>query len=141
VAINKHLNTHGFLHLTGTFRIYQPGSSVATSLSEGESSRYPKHMGMLEIHLEKFRLTPIAYKQVRPFVYGDLAMADVEGLDPRSARLEEGVLEVLTARVKQLIREARALITEDMIDPGPGRSFLVRDPQKVIVRLRVDYTG
>jgi len=129
--------------LAGTFRIYQPGSSVATSLSEGESSRYPKHMGLLEINLEKFRLRPIAYKQVRPFVYGDLALSSVEGLDARSAKLEETVLEVVTARVKQLIREARSLITAEMMHPEGenDRLFSIKEPRKVIVRLRVDYSG
>jgi hypothetical protein len=119
---------------------------VATSLSEGESSRYPKHMGMLEINVERFRLRPIPYQQVRPFVYGDLALSSIEGLDARNSRLEEMVLEVLTARVKQLVREARALITEEMRTAGGGgegggQSFLMKEPQKVIVRLRVDYTG
>jgi hypothetical protein len=100
-------------------------------------------MGLLEINLEKFRLRPIPYKQVRPFVYGDLALSTVEGLDPRSARLEESVVEVITARVKQLIRDARDLITDDMTSAADGddRSFLIKEPQKVIVRLRVDYTG
>ena len=116
---------------------------MATSLSEGESSRYPKHMGLLEINLEKFRLRPIPYKQVRPFVYGDLALSSVEGLDARSAKLEDTVLEVVTARVKQLIREARSLITADTshLDGGNDRLFAIKDPQKVIVRLRVDYSG
>ena len=118
---------------------------MATSLSEGESSRYPKHMGMLEINVEKFRLRPIPYQQVRPFMYGDLALASIEGLDSRSSRLEEVVLEVLTARVKQLVREARALVTDEMRQGGgagpDGQSFLVKEPHKVIVRLRVDYTG
>ena len=104
-------------------------------------------MGMLEINIEKFRLRCIPYVQVRPFVYGDLSLATIEGLDARSSRLEETVLEVLTARVKQLVREARELITEAMRHPAgvgsreKGLSFVIQEPQKVIIRLRVDYTG
>jgi hypothetical protein len=77
-------------------------------------------MGMLEIYLEKFRLRPIPYQQVRPFGYGDLALSAVEGLDARSARLEETVLEVLTTRVQQLVQEARFFITEERQPPGGG---------------------
>ncbi len=101
---------------------------------------------MIEINLEKFRLRPIPYKQIRPFVYGDLELSSIEGLDARNPHLEDAVVEVLTARVKQLIRDARSLITEEMKNPPLAEgdhawSFLVREPQKVIVRLRVDYSG
>lgn len=101
---------------SGTFRIYQPGSSVATSLSEGESSRYPKHMGMLEVRLEKFRLRPIPFRQVRPFVYADLVLATVEGLDARSSSLEDTVLEV--RRVPILLGNILAIIIFCAIQSG-----------------------
>lgn len=49
--------------LVGTFRISQPGSSVATSLSEGES--VPKQVGLLEVRGNTFRMTPVPLSQVR----------------------------------------------------------------------------
>lgn len=61
----------------------QPGSSVATSLSEGESKK--KHVGLLEIHKEEFRLKPIALNTVRPFVMASIVLSDepeLEGADP-----------------------------------------------------------
>ena len=48
--------------LVGTFRISQPGSSVATSLCEGEA--VPKHVGLLEIKGSDFRLQAIPLSQV-----------------------------------------------------------------------------
>jgi double-strand break repair protein MRE11 len=39
--------------LVGTFRIFQPGSTVATSLVEGESANHPKGLGFLEVRSTK----------------------------------------------------------------------------------------
>lgn len=50
--------------------IIQPGSSVATSLSEGES--LPKHVGLLNINRKKFKMCPILLKSVRPFLYREI---------------------------------------------------------------------
>lgn len=52
---------------TKNFYVTQPGSSVATSLSEGES--IDKHIGLLRIIGQQFRLEPIKLKTVRPFVF------------------------------------------------------------------------
>ena len=49
------------------FHIYQPGSSVATSLTEGEA--LPKHMGLLEVRSTGYRLTSLPYRTVRPLLY------------------------------------------------------------------------
>ncbi len=78
----------------GEFYITQPGSSVATSLSEGESKK--KHIGLLEIHKEEFRLKPIPLNSVRPFVMASIALADeadLEGAD------HSGVIDFLERKV------------------------------------------
>ena len=49
------------------FSILQPGSSVATALSEGESKR--KHVMILEVMGEQWRTVKIALRTVRPFVF------------------------------------------------------------------------
>ena len=49
------------------FNIIQPGSSVATALSEGESKK--KHVVLLEIHGEQYRTVNYALHSVRPFVH------------------------------------------------------------------------
>lgn len=40
---------------------------------------HPKGMGLLEIRAKKFRLIPIKFTQIRPFLYGDLSLSDVPG--------------------------------------------------------------
>jgi double-strand break repair protein MRE11 len=49
------------------FYIYQPGSSVATSLIHAESK--PKHIGLLEVKDDQFRISPVKLQTVRPFIY------------------------------------------------------------------------
>lgn len=56
--------------LVGTFRITQPGSSVATSLTAGESRR--KQVGILDIRGSQFRLNPIPLGSVRSFALGEV---------------------------------------------------------------------
>ena len=50
-----------------TFSVVQPGSSVATALSEGESK--PKHVMLLEICNEEYRTIRLPLTTVRPFIY------------------------------------------------------------------------
>lgn len=59
-----------------SFHISQPGSSVATSLSEGES--IDKHIGLLYVCNEKFKLEPIKLQTVRPFVFKSIDLHDYE---------------------------------------------------------------
>jgi len=83
--------------------ITQPGSSVATSLADGESlekyalqgrisstsvndlhSTFYRHVALLTIQNKEFDLMPIPLRTVRPFVLEDINLADVheeEGLD------------------------------------------------------------
>ena len=65
--------------LKGRFHVSQPGSSVATSLVEGEAKR--KHVGILEIKGDQFRLVNHMLKKVRPFVMDEVVLSEVEGLD------------------------------------------------------------
>jgi double-strand break repair protein MRE11 len=52
------------------FHITQPGSSVATSLIDGESK--PKHVLLLEIKGNQYRPTKIPLTSVRPFEYTEV---------------------------------------------------------------------
>ena len=52
--------------------ITQPGSSVATSLCEGESK--PKHVGILSINGLKFKMKELKLNTVRPFVFDNLIL-------------------------------------------------------------------
>ncbi|RMZ76360.1 hypothetical protein DV738_g4963, partial [Chaetothyriales sp. CBS 135597] len=56
------------------FKVIQPGSSIATSLSVGET--IPKHVTILSITGREFKSEPIRLKSVRPFVYRDIVLAE-----------------------------------------------------------------
>ena len=67
---------------TQGYHITQPGSTVATSLVEGEAKT--KHCGILDIKFTKgegpeFRLQPVVMKKVRPFKMNEIILNN--GLD------------------------------------------------------------
>ncbi|PSN32682.1 hypothetical protein C0J52_21737 [Blattella germanica] len=107
------------------FYVCQPGSSVATSLCEGESVR--KHVATLSIYKKEFKIKPIRLNTVRPFIFASLALADCSiDLDGKFAPLK--VQDYINERVEQLIDEAASQISGDS-----------RQPIIPLIRLRVDY--
>ncbi|DAZ97502.1 TPA: hypothetical protein N0F65_009770 [Lagenidium giganteum] len=112
----------------GDFFITQPGSSVATSLVEGEAKR--KHVAVLEINGQSFRMTNHALKSVRPFKIGDIVLAEVEELDVNDPDVTDRITEVLERRVKELLREAK----QEQAETG-------NTLDQVLIRLRVEHTG
>jgi double-strand break repair protein MRE11 len=139
--------------VVGTFRITQPGSSVATSLSAGEAQR--KQIGILDVRGQQFRLLPIPLTQVRSFVMGDISLEQQRGLDPEDPKVEQKVSRLLEDQVRVLIHEAREkrkelheaakeagnpMATMMMEDDCPLKN-LVDKPDEVLVRLKVDHAG
>jgi double-strand break repair protein MRE11 len=122
--------------LVGTYRILQPGSSVACSLSAGESSAHPKHMVHFEVKERKFRSKPIKFRNVRQFIYEDISLKDIPTLNPTDPKAEERVKEELRRKVLQMLQEARSAVSE----PADTK-YKIIDPNKVLVRLRVDHEG
>lgn len=99
------------------YYITQPGSSVATSLAEGEAlekyvsvySKMPffdsfiRHVALLEIQGKDFQLTPIPLRTIRPFVIGEVVLseaAETDGLD-LSDTME--ITKFLKAKVKNIL--------------------------------------
>eukprot|EP00963_Diacronema_lutheri_P008336 scaffold741_cov336-Pavlova_lutheri.AAC.47 len=115
---------------TAHFSVTQPGSSVATSLMEGESCA--KHVLLLEVmkfgdDTTKWRTTKIPLKTVRPFEFRHLILKDE--LPP--GQKDTAVIEsVLRTRVEEMI--AAAFSGSNSRD---GKEMLP------LIRLRVDYTG
>lgn len=107
--------------------VVQPGSSVATSLSQGESIE--KKVGILEIRGKEFKLTPVALRTVRPFIFRSIEIKDYEE-DIKKMRGEsrDRVEKVLDGIVKEMIEEAKGRIS--------GHS---RQPKLPLLRLRVSY--
>ncbi|KAJ3021245.1 UNVERIFIED_CONTAM: Double-strand break repair protein mre11a [Siphonaria sp. JEL0065] len=115
------------------FFITQPGSSVATSLSEGEM--IPKHIGILEIYPDKqFKLEKVALQTVRPFVMDDIVLAECK-LIGRQKMDDKRVDEVLVDKVEEMIETARNIWMEAHPD-------LEEDEfPRPLIRLRVDYSN
>jgi double-strand break repair protein MRE11 len=138
----------------GTFRITQPGSSVATSLTEGESVR--KHVGILDVRGSQFRVTPVPLLQVRSFAVGHISLKDC-GIDPTDPRVDDLMAGALETEVNKLMEEAKSecrlikLLKNLRGNDGSSGDldtdlhkqlkFQVRKPEYVLVRLRVEHSG
>ncbi|XP_057764419.1 double-strand break repair protein MRE11-like [Salvia miltiorrhiza] len=83
------------------FHITQPGSSVATSLIDGESK--PKHVLLLEIKGNQYRPTKIPLSSVRPFEYTEVVLKDEPDIDSND---HNTILEHLDKVVRDLIERA-----------------------------------
>ncbi|KJE92219.1 double-strand break repair protein MRE11A, variant [Capsaspora owczarzaki ATCC 30864] len=108
---------------TNGFEVIQPGSSIATSLAEGESVR--KHVGILRIKKRSYALKTIPLRTVRPFYMQDIVLSE-EGLLPSRP---DDVVQVLADRVNELIAKC---------DEEHGNDEIVMKP---LIRLRVEYSG
>ncbi|KAF2285937.1 hypothetical protein GH714_009070 [Hevea brasiliensis] len=106
------------------FHITQPGSSVATSLIDGESK--PKHVLLLEIKGNQYRPTKIPLTSVRPFEYAEVVLKDEPDIDPND---QSSILEHLDKVVSNLIEKSNS-------------KAVTRSELKLpLVRLKVDYSG
>ncbi|XP_020534515.1 double-strand break repair protein MRE11 isoform X2 [Jatropha curcas] len=106
------------------FHITQPGSSVATSLIDGESK--PKHVLLLEIKGNQYRPTKIPLTSVRPFEYAEVVLKDEADIDPND---QNSILEHLDKVVNNLIEKS-------------NRKAVSRSELKLpLVRVKVDYSG
>ena len=142
----------------GTFRISQPGSSVATALTAGEARR--KHVGILDVRGSQFRMTPVPLTQVRSFAMGELSLQDQERvINPQDPKVESKILDLLSKEVKQLIKEARESSQHLLEDANPTDNdnyddnehpktsiseklkYKIIDPEQVLIRLRVEHAG
>ncbi|KAM9928526.1 hypothetical protein OXX59_001797 [Metschnikowia pulcherrima] len=112
---------------TTGFDTLQPGSSVATALSEGETAQ--KHVFLLDIKGKAYTITPVPLHTVRPFIMRDVCLRDegfVEGPASKadiSAFLQQQVEELISEAAKQSDSQASG------------------DPLLPLIRLRVDHTG
>lgn len=106
------------------FHITQPGSSVATSLIDGESK--PKHVLLLEIKGNQYRPTKIPLHSVRPFEYAEVILKDVADIDCND---QNSILEHLDEVVRNMIDKS--------IEKGGSRS----EAKLPLVRIKVDYSG
>jgi double-strand break repair protein MRE11 len=138
--------------LKGDFFVTQPGSSVATSLVEGEAKQ--KHVAVLEVSGQNFRMTNHELHTVRPFKMGEVILSEIEELEPNDPDVTERVDEYLEGRVAELLQEAeleqeerlrkraRAREERQQESPFPLPDHGVEEEKElVLIRLRVEHTG
>ncbi|KAE8991665.1 Double-strand break repair protein [Phytophthora fragariae] len=140
--------------LKGDFFITQPGSSVATSLVEGEAKA--KHIAVLEINGQRFRMDTRELHTVRPFKMGEVILGEIEELEPNDPDVAERIREYLEGRVMELLQEAeleqeekrrkRAKDREQrqQESPFPLPDFgngAEEEKDLVLIRLRVEHSG
>ncbi|KAM4699523.1 double-strand break repair protein MRE11 isoform 2-T3 [Discoglossus pictus] len=111
------------------FYVSQPGSSVATSLSPGEAVQ--KHVGLLRIKGKKMNMQKIPLQTVRQFFIEDLVLADHPDIfNPDNPKVTQDIENFCIEKVEAMLDTAER--------ERLGNS---RQPEKPLIRLRVDYTG
>ena len=105
------------------FHIYQPGSSVATSLIQAEAK--PKHIGLCEINQDKFRIIPIKLESQRPFIYDQFELKQfADDIDANNSSPD--IEKIIEKKVADALDQAEKVRTNKL---------------KPIVRLKIEYTG
>lgn len=118
---------------TTGFDTLQAGSSVATSLTEGESE--PKHVFILNIKNKEYLIEPVLLKSVRPFITRDVSLREENFVEGPASKAD--ILAFLVDQVENMIDEATAQYRD--------RNGISKDSDREIplplIRLRVDHTG
>lgn len=118
------------------FYVSQPGSSVVTSLSEGECKR-PKQVALLEVAGTKFVYKPITLKSVRPFIMGDVSLKEVSPTIPPHD--QKAIEKFLCAKIEELIEQGRKEWLQRQGLPLSAADSV--DIPLPLIRLKVDYSG
>lgn len=104
-----------------SYYVTQPGSTVATSLAQGESG--DKFVGILYVKGKKFNITPIKLKTVRPFIMGELS-------------LQEKLIDVKDEKMQiYYIKNKVSDLVEEIKETNPNSKKLP------LIRLKVDISG
>ncbi|CUM64212.1 uncharacterized protein PRCAT00001806001 [Priceomyces carsonii] len=111
------------------FDVLQAGSSIATSLSEGEVA--DKHVFILRIQNLSYSMEPIRLKSVRPFLMEEVSLLKT-GFFPGEASKAD-VTEYLANKVEDLVHKSAKNFQESM--------NISLKPPLPLIRLRVEYSG
>ncbi|XP_040113745.1 double-strand break repair protein MRE11 isoform X1 [Oryx dammah] len=111
------------------FYVSQPGSSVVTSLSPGEAVK--KHIGLLRIKGRKMNMEKISLRTVRQFFMDDVVLADHPDIfNPDNPKVTQVIQNFCLEKVEEMLENAER--------ERLGNS---QQPEKPLIRLRVDYSG
>ncbi|XP_004448251.1 double-strand break repair protein MRE11 isoform X2 [Dasypus novemcinctus] len=111
------------------FYVSQPGSSVVTSLSQGEAVK--KHVGLLRVKGKKMNLHKMPLQTVRRFYMEDVVLANhPDVFSPDDPRVTQAIQSFCWEKIEEMLENAER--------ERLGNS---RQPEKPLIRLRVDYSG
>ncbi|PPQ74350.1 hypothetical protein CVT24_000661 [Panaeolus cyanescens] len=129
------------------YYITQPGSSVATSLADGEAIE--KHVALLQIQGKKFHMQPLPLRTVRPFVIESISLLDEAESSDLDITSQIEITQFLKRKANELIDMAndqweermKAIEAEQEQDEESGHR--TKFPQRMLplIRLKVDTTG
>ena len=115
------------------FTVIQPGSTVATSLVEGEAK--PKHVALLSIKDDNWKMESIPLTTVRPFLLREVVLE--EHAEESDLHDERNLMDMLARRVDEMLREVK-----DMTARATPITQAAENRAKFpLLRLKVDYTG
>lgn len=121
------------------FDVLQAGSSIATSLSEGEVPE--KHVFLMNIKGKDYSIEPIRLNSVRPFILKEVYL-NKTNLTPGAANKDD-VLNFLTEEVEKAIMHGKQKFMDnnkDIIEDMDEESLQKLVPLPLI-RLKVEYSG
>lgn len=113
--------------------ILQPGSSVATSLSDGEAA--PKNVFLVQVRGVSFRCDPVRLRCVRPFRLAVTSLSQL-GINPDVADVESAMIRALKARVEAMLDEEAVAAEERPENELPPAAMSLP-----LIRLKVEHTG
>lgn len=124
-----------------SFKVMQPGSSVATSLAPGEA--VPKHVAIVSVTGREFRSENIRLKTVRPFVMKEIVLNE-EKEAQRFVKKDNNRTELtryLMKMVEQLIEQAKS----EWLEAQEGRHHEddaeITEVPLPLIRLRVEISA
>lgn len=85
------------------FFITQPGSSIATSLSEGETKE--KHVGLLFVNKKTFKLKKIKLETVRQFYFEDITLSETN-IKPEDPNCVKKIESYCSEKLEELLEQA-----------------------------------
>jgi len=115
-----------------TFQVIQPGSIIATEFVETEADH--KHLGILHLWKDKWRLESVPLQTMRPFKCKEVILAEFE--EEYDLRTDEALMDFLSSQIEDMLDELKA------DNPTVGLTEQAENRHNFpIIRLRVDHTG
>ncbi|KXX73303.1 Double-strand break repair protein mus-23 [Madurella mycetomatis] len=122
------------------FHVMQPGSSIATSLVQGEA--VTKHVAILSVTGKTFEVEKIPLRTVRPFVTKEIFLATDErfkGLGRKQDNRQD-ITKRLMLIVEDMIKEANS-IWQSIHGGSEGDEDEDEEQPLPLIRLKVEYTA